>query len=336
MNTYTIGFVGFGKLGRKRAELLQELGALAQGIYYDPAVTEVVGFEAAATPEQIWTNAAVSAVVISTPNAFIAPAVTAALQSGKHVFCEKPPGISLAEARQFATLQEQHPDQVLQFGFNHRHLAHYQELKRLLAEQTYGKPLWLKGTYGKGYDNNFYDQWRSQRALAGGGILIDQGIHLLDLMLDLLGEITVEHAAVDQLKWHQADVEDNVFAVLRSASGIPISFQSSMVHWPHTFELEVGTDSALITIAGVKSSTRSYGNETLRVQKDWRDNLVDVHATTYNQPDFYTLRAELVDWLAAIAGQRPIQHGTVADAVRVMALLENIYHQVPEPAYANR
>jgi len=99
----------------------------------------------------------------------------------KHIFAEKPPGRSLAEVKLMADTLKRSVGKKLMFGFNHRHHESMITAKSLIDSGEYGKILWLRGRYGKSVDETFFSSWRSKKDLAGGGIFLDQGIHMLDL-----------------------------------------------------------------------------------------------------------------------------------------------------------
>lgn len=327
MKKLSIGIVGLGRLGLVRAQLLRDHPAVASVVYFDPHVKKSEGLERLPSLDHVVGSRDLDAIFVCTPNYLMRTVVAGAVKTGKHVFCEKPPGVSLSDAQYFHRLQQRHRRVVIKFGFNHRYLSHFQELTERIRSRAYGSILWVRGVYGKGYDKDFYTTWRARRALSGGGVLVDQGIHLLDLMLDLVGDLKVVSAQVDRVKWRNTDVEDNVFVQLRSTTGIPISFHSSMAHWKHTLRLEVATDKALFALSGIKSSTRSYGDETLLIYSDWRDNFVETTMLKKNEPDYYTLRLECAEFVEAVLRGKPLRYGTTADAKRVMKVVHDIYRE---------
>ena len=129
----------------------------------------------------------------------IAPKVTIqALNHGLSVFCEKPPALSSNDVEDIREV-EKSKKKVLMYGFNHRHHSSIREMKRLIEEDDFGKLLWMRGRYGKSVDKSFYKNWRAQKKYSGGGILIDQGIHMLDLLLYFGVDFDQIHASVSSL-----------------------------------------------------------------------------------------------------------------------------------------
>ena len=104
-------------------------------------------------------------------------------------------------------------------------------MKKLIDEKDFGKVLWMRGRYGKSVDKTYYNNWRAKRKFAGGGILIDQGIHMLDLFLFLGGDFDKIYASVSNLYW-KLNVEDNVFATLENTkTGMAAALHSTMTQW---------------------------------------------------------------------------------------------------------
>ena len=157
----------------------------------------------------------------------------------------------------------------LMYGFNHRHHESIQQMKEIILSNDFGKILWMRGRYGKSVDEKFYSDWRAKKDLAGGGILIDQGIHMLDLFL-YFGDNTFDmvHAAISNLYWN-LDVEDNAFVTLQNTkTGLVASLHSTMTQWRHLFSLEVFLEKGYMCLNGLKTSSNTYGDETLTIAKN--------------------------------------------------------------------
>jgi 1,5-anhydro-D-fructose reductase (1,5-anhydro-D-mannitol-forming) len=322
--TIRAAIIGLGKFGRLRHRLLAQRDDVAIESYSDPHVESYPGLRRADAAD-ILADPAIDAVVIAVPNVHVRRFVTEAIRQGKHVLCEKPPGVSLDDAQAIHAAQLEHPAVRVKFGFNHRFMSHYQRLREIVQSQQYGRALWVRGLYGKGFDAQFFEGWRSDRHLAGGGIFLDQGIHLLDLVMHLVGPVAVEHAMVDVLTAGGSPLEENVFALLRARSGIPITLCSSIVQWKHTLRLEVGTEQAIVVAEGIKSSTRSFGEEILVIHSKWHDNFVETHTSVRSEPDFYTLAREHEEFLGAIRDGTPVVNGTTDDAVALMRVVADVY-----------
>ena len=117
--------------------------------------------------------------------------------------------------------------------------------------------------------HDYFNTWRANRELAGGGILIDQGIHMLDLFLYLGEGFDEVHAFVSSLYWKLPGIEDNVFAILRnSKTGQAASLHSTMTQWRHLFSFEVFMERGYMVLNGLKTPSGTYGAEKLSVAKN--------------------------------------------------------------------
>jgi len=322
---YKVGIIGYGKMGKIRHQVITSLKNVAVVSIYDPEKIETE-IEIAQTPEQIIDSPDVDSVFICTPNYLNKPLTIKSLQAGKHVFCEKPPAFTARDVEEIR-LVENESGKVLMYGFNHRHHESIRYMKKLVDNQEFGKILWMRGRYGKSVDSSYYDNWRSKKKLAGGGILIDQGIHMLDLFLFFGGDFDSIHATVSNLYWN-LDVEDNVFSTLENTkTGLSASLHSTMTQWRHLFSLEVFLEKGYLVLNGLKTSSNTYGDETLSVAKNrstapaatWED---EEHITYHNDRSW---EIEIDEFFEAIKEKRPVTSGSSGDAARLMKVIDTIY-----------
>jgi predicted dehydrogenase len=255
----------------------------------------------------------------------MAPEVTmAALNRGLHVFCEKPPGRTVADIEAVRAVEAEHPELKLKYGFNHRYHDSVQDAHKIISSGKLGRLIDLKGVYGKSKMIRFDADWRTKREVAGGGILLDQGIHMLDMMRYFGGEFTDIHSYVSNAFWGH-DVEDNAYALLRSADGVVAMIQSSATQWRHRFNLEITLSEGALILSGILSSTKSYGAETLTVVHRHDDDQGDpVEVTTrYNRDDSWN--REVLEFADCVLQDKPIVHGASDEALRTMELVYAIY-----------
>jgi predicted dehydrogenase len=214
------------------------------------------------------------------------------------------------------------------YGFNHRHHDSIKAMKSMVDSGQHGKLLWMRGRYGKSVDHNYFNTWRAKKELAGGGILLDQGIHMLDLFLFLAGDFDEVQAMVSSLYWNLPGIEDNVFANFRNRkTGVVASLHSTMTQWRHLFSLEVFMERGYMVLNGLKTQSGSYGDEVLSVAKNrsvapaatW----LDEEKVTYHFDNSWD--DETRYFLNAVAENHPIQNGSSQDALRVMRLIDEVY-----------
>ena len=320
-----VGIIGYGKMGKIRHSVMDAIKGVQVISVYDSANIEAY-IDIAETSDQIINNSEIDAVFICTPNYLNKPLTIQSLQAGKHVFCEKPPAFTAKDVKEIRTIEKE-SGKVLMYGFNHRHHDSIKKMKKLIDEREFGKVLWMRGRYGKSVDEKYYDNWRAKRKYAGGGILIDQGIHMIDLFLHLGGDFDTVHASVSNLYWN-LNVEDNVFATLEnSVTGLAASLHSTMTQWRHLFSLEVFLEKGYLILNGLKTSSNSYGNEILTITKNrsiapaatWEDE----EDITYHTDESW--RSEALEFFSAIQSDRSVAIGNSADALKLMEVIDKIY-----------
>lgn len=322
-----VGIVGFGQMGRIRYETIAQNGHGRVVAVADPYQrVELQGVRLHADADALIEDPTVEAVFICTPNHLNQPLTLKALRAGKHVFCEKPPAFTAQGVEQVREAERQARGVKLMYGFNHRHHDSVKKARALVDSGAYGRILWMRGRYGKSVDERFYETWRAKKALAGGGILIDQGIHMLDLFLMMAGDFEEVHACVSSLYW-RLDVEDNVFAILRNRDGLVASLHSTMTQWRHLFSFEIFLERGYIVINGLLTSSGTYGEEVMTVAK----NRTTAPAATWSDEDHFRFevnnswRSEVEHFFDAISQDRPVAVGTSSDAAKLMRLVDRIY-----------
>jgi predicted dehydrogenase len=279
--------------------------------------------------EEIIKDKHTDAIVICTPNHLLKELVIKGLTFGKHVFCEKPPGRNLAELNEMINAEERNPQLKLMFGFNHRHHESLIYAKKLIDSGEYGKILWIRGRYGKSVDENFFSNWRAKKELSGGGIFLDQGIHMLDLFLMMCEDFEEVKAFVSNLYWN-LNIEDNVFAMFRNKKGQVASLHSTMTQWRHLFSFEIFLERGYITINGLKTSSNNYGDEAMSIAKNrtlppaakWTEEK-DIVFHTDN-----SWKRELDIFVDSILNNKKIPVANTKDALKLMRLVEKIYKEV--------
>ena len=198
--------------------------------------------------------------------------------------------------------------------------------KELVNSGEYGDILWLRGRYGKSVDENFASDWRSQKKYSGGGILMDQGIHLADLLLYFCGDFQDAKAFTSNSFW-KGEVEDNVFAILRNDKGQVASLHSTMTQWRYLFSLEIFLAHGYIVINGLLSKSGRYGQEILTYATNRTPVPVAAHSEetslTFNTDSSWNL--EIEEFVEAILEDKLIRVGNSADALKLMTLIEKIY-----------
>ena len=330
MNKLRVGIAGYGVVGKRRKDCVDlhpnmEMVAICDQFFNDSKIT--VGNLNSYQNYSDLLKEDLDILIVCLTNE-IAPEVTiAGLKKGLHVFCEKPPGNNVADISKVIKVEKQHPDQRLMYGFNHRYHNSIQEVMRIIKSNELGKIINLRGVYGKSQLVTFNQpDWRTKREIAGGGVLLDQGIHMVDLMRLFAGEFVEVHSFVKNNHWGY-NVEDNAYALMQTKNGVVAMMNSSATQWRHRFQLDINFEKGSLVLGGILSGSKSYGAETLTVivanpENDQGDP--KEITTRYNSdPSWYSEIEEFVD---CIITDKDITNGTSDDALQTMKLVYKIYY----------
>lgn len=267
-------------------------------------------------------------VFICTPNAY-SPEITCFFLNKKiHVFCEKPPGTCKEDIAEMIQAENLNSGTLLKFGFNHRYHDPVIEAKAMIDKGRFGRILWLRGVYGKSGAPGYENLWRNRKELSGGGILIDQGIHMLDLFRLFCGEFDEINSFIGTFYW-PVQVEDNAFALLRNQAGQVAMLHSSATQWQHKFLLDIYLEKGYLSISGILSSTRTYGTESLKIarciydQEGYPQPNPEETVTYYDEDKSW--EREVNEFVDCILKEKPIEVGFSLDAFRTMELVEKVY-----------
>ncbi len=236
--------IGAGRVGGIRAGVIRrsECSLLSAVADTDRARAEKVADGTGAHVSSDWMSVVarndVDAVVVCTPTKYHAEVTIVALQAGKHVLCEKPLGRNVDEARRMFDAARA-SGRLLKTGFNYRYMSHVRKAKELLDAGVLGDLYFLRCRYGHGGRPGYEKEWCTDAELSGGGVLLEQGIHIFDLVRYLLGEPSQLLAQTQCFHWNFPVVEDNGFCILRTANGQVAQIHVSWTQWVNLFELEI-------------------------------------------------------------------------------------------------
>ncbi len=263
MPALRFAIVGCGLIGRKRLLAMKQRATILYTCDLDATrardlASLVPGCRASTDYGEILADPQVTAVIVATLNAALAPITLAAVKAGKHVLVEKPGALNAAQLRAIREAAVRTGAKV-RIGYNHRFHPALQKARQLLDAGVLGPLMFLRARYGHGGRRGYDREWRADPALSGGGELIDQGVHLIDLAQWYLGDIaTVEgHAAT---YFWDMKVDDNAFVSLRTAAGQTAWLHVSCTEWKNLFSLEIYGRDAKLAIDGLGGS---YGLERL-------------------------------------------------------------------------
>lgn len=331
MNKIRTVIIGMGRMGKTRYDAMKRHGGYEVVAICDTNENNMEHYSEKKYSD--WKKCIdeneMDAVVVCTFNVVIPDIVCYALGKGYAVFSEKPPGRNLADAERMREAYEEAGKPVLKYGFNHRYHNSVIEARALLDSKILGELVCARGVYGKAGSPNFTHEWRNDKRISGGGIMLDQGIHMLDLMYYFMGEFTEIQSSVDQLVWKDMPTEDSAFSILRTEDGKVASLHSSAIQWRHKFSLDLICTKGFISLNGLLTSTNSYGEEKITYyRKDLEQKTGGLgkpmeHTMCFDHDESWDL--EMKEFYDAMVGKEPIRLGTVYDAVNMMKMIEAIY-----------
>jgi predicted dehydrogenase len=321
-----VAIVGCGRMGRRRAEALGEATLVAVADPDAGRARDLAGRFPGCESHTDWRAVVsrddVDAVVVSTTNDALAPVTLAAVERGKHVLVEKPAARRAAELAPIAAAARA-AGVTVKVGFNHRFHPAALRARSLFDEGAIGPFLYLRGRYCHGGRLGYEREWRADPARSGGGELLDQGVHLLDLARWFAGDFVETTGRLATYYWDMP-VEDNAFVLLRTAGGQVAWLHASCTEWKNLFSFEIFGRQGKLQWDGLGGS---YGLERLTLYR-MRPEMGPPETTTWEYPgEDASWRAEWCHFRQALgAGSEP--WGSVEDALAVLRLVERVY----EPA----
>jgi predicted dehydrogenase len=260
----SIGFavVGCGLIGRRRAATLPA-GSLRYAYDRERSRADELakvhqGCTATDKLETIIADQEVTAVIVSTVNSALAPITLAAVQAGKDVLVEKPGAIETQELEAIESAA-QRTGSLVRIGYNHRYHPAFLKAYELIVNEDLGGLMFIRARYGHGGRTGYDREWRADPLLSGGGELMDQGVHLLDLASHFLGEFSDIEGHAATYYWDMP-VDDNAFISLRTPDGRTAWLQVSCTEWKNLFSFELYFRRAKLHVEGLGGS---YGIERL-------------------------------------------------------------------------
>ncbi len=315
--------VGCGLIGRKRT---QALGVHSLVIAADVALERaksVAALKPGATATEDWRAAAThpdaDAVIVATTNDQLTPVAMAAVQAGKHVIVEKPAARNAEELRPLLMATER-KGVIVKVGFNHRLHPALQKARAIVDGGEMGPLYFIRGRYGHGGRVGYEKEWRADPLVAGGGEMLDQGVHLIDLARWFLGDFPTVDGRIKTYFWDMP-VEDNGFMMLETKAGQVAWLHVSCMEWKNMFSLEIYGQLGKLHIEGLGGS---YGTERLTHYRMLPEmGPPETTSWEYPFPD-QSWELELDEFIGAIAaGRQP--SGNLEDALAALEIVGRIY-----------
>jgi predicted dehydrogenase len=320
-----VAIIGCGLIGRKRAKAL---GPARLAVCADVQLSrarELAGTVEGAVATDDWRQAVarpdVSVVIVAT-SVDAAPGITlAAVNAGKHVLVEKPAARRAAELPPVMEAAKR-TGSLVRVGFNHRYHPAMLKAFELHRQGALGEMMFVRGRYGHGGRVGYDREWRADPRLSGGGELIDQGVHLIDLARLFLGDFSEVSGFAHTYYWDMP-VDDNGFLLLRTPKHQAAFLHVSCTEWKNLFSLEIYGKAAKLQIDGLGGS---YGVERLAYYK-MLPQMGPPETTVWEYPmgdDSWAL--EFREFLEDIRQRRQPSAG-LADAAAALSIVETVYKE---------
>lgn len=320
-----VAIIGCGLIGNKRARALENCTLIA-AVDTDlerarKLAQQHRGCEAADDWRAALGRGDLDLVIVATTNNMLAPVTLAAVEAGKHVLVEKP---AARNAREMAPVVEaaRRAGVAVKVGFNHRFHPALLQARRIVDSGALGPLMFVRARYGHGGRLGMEKEWRGNPEIAGGGEMLDQGVHLIDLSRWFLGDFSevVGRVATFFWKW---PVEDNGFALLRTPGGQIAFLHASCTEWKNLFSFEIYGRDGKLHIEGLGGS---YGVERLSYHK-MLPQMGPPQTTTWEYPGEDTSwKMEFEHLRDCIArGQQP--SGSLEDALAALEVVGKLYEQ---------
>ena len=252
---------GCGLIGRKRSASLPP-GSVAVCCDPDGARASHLAASYGAESSTDWrksvTRDDIDVVFVATVHDQLAKVASAAVNAGKHVLIEKPGACRASELDAVAEAAKR-TGALVRIGFNHRYHRAFRKAREIFESGALGPMMFIRGRYGHGGRPGYDREWRADPARSGGGELIDQGAHLIDLSRWFLGDFPSVSGSAPTYFWDMP-VEDNGFLLLETARGQVAFLHASWTEWKNLFSFEIYGRNAKLHIEGLGGS---YGVERL-------------------------------------------------------------------------
>jgi len=320
-----IAIIGCGAIGQKRAAALAGCSLVSCADNDLPRAERLACIAGNCAAVADWRKAIerpdVDLVVVATPHGSLAQITREAIEAGKHVLVEKPAARNIAEIRPLAALAEK-SKVLVRVGFNHRYHRAFRQARQIVDARTLGPLMFLRARYGHGGRIGYEKEWRAKPELSGGGELIDQGAHLIDLARWFLGDFSEIEGFAHTYFWDMP-VDDNAFLLLKTATKQVAFLHASCTEWKNTFSFEIYGHGGKLQIDGIGGS---YGVERLAYYR-MLPAMGPPETTVWEYPmgdDSWDV--EMAEFLEDIRLGRQPASG-LKDAIAVLEIVERIYNE---------
>ena len=320
-----VAIIGCGLIGRKRANALAGARLVCCADINKQRAQELAGFYPNVRSTDDWREAVnqseVQIVIVATTNDMLPVVSLEAVKRGKHVLVEKPAARRSSELEEVMAAAKK-SGSLVRVGFNHRYHPALRKAKLLVDEGACGDLMFIRGRYGHGGRLGYEQEWRADPAVSGGGELLDQGVHLIDLSRMFLGDFPTVIGRAQTYFWDMP-VDDNGFMLLQTAKKQTALLHVSWTEWKNLFSLEIYGRVAKLQVDGLGGS---YGQEKLIYYK-MLPQMGPPETTVWEfSNEDASWGVEFSEFLEDIRLKRQPAAG-LEDAAAVLKIVESIYKE---------
>ena len=329
MKKINFALIGAGRMGTRWASVLANSDRAVLKTIADSGsgksaklAASIPGCTATKNLDDVLKNKNIEAVLIATPHKFLAPITQACLHSGKHVLCEKPGAITAFEITKNLNLAKK-MSRVFMVGYNHRFHDGFIKARQIFKKGTIGKITFIRARYGFGGRPGYDKEWRLNKAVSGGGHLLDQGVHMVDLALSFIGKVGNVRGFLSDTFW-KSGIEDNAFVLIQGKNKAVASIHVSLTQWKPLHNFEIYGTYGYLSVEGLG---RKYGGSEKLVVGRRAENYTDevkeqLIECNSNADD--SLALELREFVSAIRLGRPVVP-SASEAYETLKIVEKIY-----------
>ncbi|OGF50375.1 MAG: LmbZ [Candidatus Firestonebacteria bacterium RIFOXYA2_FULL_40_8] len=321
-----IGIIGCGLIGKKRALNISSEDKIFAVCDINSVSAKELGSlyncKSLNNWKELIADKSVDIVVVSTTHNLLAEISLAAIKNGKHVLVEKPAARNADELQKVLKIYNKTKKIIVKVGFNHRFHPAMQKAKAMISSGDIGKLMFIRGRYGHGGRVGYDKEWRAVPQISGGGELLDQGMHLIDLSRWYMGDFSKSTGITKTYFWNMK-VEDNAFMLLTTKNRQVAQLHVSWTEWKNTFSLEIYGKTGKIAIDGLG---KSYGTEKLTYYK-MSEKMGPPDTKVFEFPgEDNSWKEEWLDFKKAIkTGKEPC--GNLEDACKALQIVKAIYKE---------
>jgi len=320
-----IGIIGYGAIGQKRESAIKNIGKLVaisdinenvKNYCFNSKITFFKDYN------ELINQKSIDIIFVCTSHKYLGKIVLDCIKKNKHVLVEKPGAIKSKDLLEIIKILSNSKIKV-RVGFNHRYHRAILKAKELVDSGKLGKLLYIRGRYGHGGRLGYEKEWRFDKSLSGGGELIDQGPHLIDLARWFFSNELFLIKGITKNYFWNINVDDNAFFMLETKKKQLSMFHVSCTEWKNIFSFEIYGNKGKIEIEGLG---KSYGIEKTKFYK-MSNKMGPPETFIWEYPmEDNSWETEIREFVKDIEENRKVSP-SIEDAYNTLRIIEKIYKE---------